>query len=388
MSPPIAISTKKPVTKSKFIPKKTSTNDIIVKRPSTPTPIRTKANISKLQTSSTVAKTLPIKDNTKNGSTITKTINDNNYVSNITTNNSDNNIDTDTNSDTNSDTDSDTNSDTNSDTENNNTSTSTTFSNDNSLVTHSEGNESNKSDINTTAYIIENKEVMKNELLNSKDLNIINDENSTTTIHNADDTDNNVDINIHTKKEEKIEEVNTKIIDDSSTQKVFTLSTNIPSMDMTSTTCADIRFSMKSSKYSFLSNFYCSEFIIDGKTYNHVEGYYQSQKFISYDPKAAKHISTVVSPMACKRIAYKYYFPQAKKIEWDSKLKDKIMIRGLYAKFISSSELLNKLIDTHNDKLIEDSSSDKYWGQDRTGQGDNKLGIMLMQVRSALRYCI
>lgn len=154
-----------------------------------------------------------------------------------------------------------------------------------------------------------------------------------------------------------------------------------------SNTVKSIRFSIRN-KYSFLSNFYSSEFTIDNVVYNHVEGYYQSQKFILYDPKAAKHISTVLSPMACKKIAYSYYLPINKKLEWDSDLKDKVMKRALYAKFSTNTYLLQALLDTKNNNLIEDSTIDKYWGQDKNGNGENKLGILLMEVRSTLQNCI
>jgi len=42
------------------------------------------------------------------------------------------------------------------------------------------------------------------------------------------------------------------------------------------------------------------------------------------------------------------------------------------------------LLDTRPAYLIENSPSDKYWGCGRDGSGQNKLGVLLMQVRDEL----
>ena len=146
-----------------------------------------------------------------------------------------------------------------------------------------------------------------------------------------------------------------------------------------------ILFSSRSKNYSFLSNFYFSEMTIDGKVYHHVEGYYQSRKFIDINNNAVEHIRNVASPMACKKIAYSYTMPNDKKESWDNNIKDIIMKQAVYTKFITNSDLTKKLLDTGNAILVENNLSDNYWAGGKDGKGQNKLGKMLMELRGILQ---
>jgi ribA/ribD-fused uncharacterized protein len=62
------------------------------------------------------------------------------------------------------------------------------------------------------------------------------------------------------------------------------------------------------------------------------------------------------------------------------------MLKGLRAKFNQSLELKNRLLETGNALLIEDSLYDYYWGVGRNKTGKNRLGALLMQVREELRF--
>ena len=146
-----------------------------------------------------------------------------------------------------------------------------------------------------------------------------------------------------------------------------------------------ILFSSRSKYYSFLSNFYYSEFTIDGKVYNHVEGYYQSRKFIGIDDTAAKHIRSIVSPMACKKAGNSYIMSKDRKEEWEKGVRIIVMRQAVYTKFITNSELSKKLLDTQDILLIENSPNDSYWGGGKDGKGENELGKILMEVRQLLR---
>lgn len=70
--------------------------------------------------------------------------------------------------------------------------------------------------------------------------------------------------------------------------------------------------------------------------------------------------------------------------DWES-VKDDIMLKALRAKFSDRNlRLLSLLLSTGDKKLIEHTSNDSYWGDGGNGTGSNKLGKLLMQVRSEL----
>lgn len=145
-----------------------------------------------------------------------------------------------------------------------------------------------------------------------------------------------------------------------------------------------IYFNTRNKKFSFMSNFYPSKLLIDGKEYWHVEGYYQSQKFAEINKSAEDHIRTALSPALCKKVAYSYPLPPSRKKEWDEGLKDKIMKRGVLCKFITDKYLTESLISTGDTMLIEDNIYDEYWANGTGGRGLNKLGDILMNVRNVL----
>lgn len=62
------------------------------------------------------------------------------------------------------------------------------------------------------------------------------------------------------------------------------------------------------------------------------------------------------------------------------------MLLGLRAKFDQNEELLDKLLATGDRELKQHTSRDKYWGDGGSkGDGQNRLGVLLMQVREQFR---
>ncbi len=61
------------------------------------------------------------------------------------------------------------------------------------------------------------------------------------------------------------------------------------------------------------------------------------------------------------------------------------MRQVVLAKFLQREELRKILLETGDAKLIEHTASDSYWGDGWDGSGKNRLGIILMEVRSILR---
>ena len=69
--------------------------------------------------------------------------------------------------------------------------------------------------------------------------------------------------------------------------------------------------------------------------------------------------------------------------DWED-IKDDIMLEGLYRKF-ADDELADWLVDTGDEELVEGNWwGDRYWGV-CNGVGQNKLGKLLMKVRSEIK---
>ena len=139
----------------------------------------------------------------------------------------------------------------------------------------------------------------------------------------------------------------------------------------------DIKFYSNSLEYNWLSNFYRSNQKIDGIVYPTNEHYYQSQKF--KDGQLRKWI------LLCPKPSYIFLLTRVLKNEpkvynWDV-VKFDIMLKGLRAKFSQNKILKQRLLETGDKILHEDSPYDRTWGIN----GEDMLGKLLMKVREELR---
>lgn len=139
----------------------------------------------------------------------------------------------------------------------------------------------------------------------------------------------------------------------------------------------EIRFYGPNNEFGFLSNFYPCEICIDGILWPTVEHYYQAQK--SKDAEFQKKVRE------CKTAGHAKRMGRKAKLEpnWDED-RNGVMYKALLAKF-SIPEMKEKLIETDEAHLIEDSPSDYFWGCGSKGTGENRLGEMLMVVRSRIK---
>jgi ribA/ribD-fused uncharacterized protein len=69
--------------------------------------------------------------------------------------------------------------------------------------------------------------------------------------------------------------------------------------------------------------------------------------------------------------------------DWEA-VKDDVMRRALRAKFEQHSKLKSLLLSTGDAELIEHTRNDSYWADGGDGSGKNRLGILLMELRSEL----
>lgn len=58
------------------------------------------------------------------------------------------------------------------------------------------------------------------------------------------------------------------------------------------------------------------------------------------------------------------------------------MYEGLKLKFTQNADLKKQLLETGDRELIEHTRKDKYWGDGGNGTGKNRLGILLMKLRT------
>lgn len=131
-------------------------------------------------------------------------------------------------------------------------------------------------------------------------------------------------------------------------------------------------------EYRFLSNFYPSMVVFEGITYPTAEHAYQSAK--TTDLTERRRIASLPTPADAKRAgrALKY------RSDWET-VKFEVMAVCVRDKFARNPELRAKLLATGNLYLEEGNTwGDTIWGT-VNGQGENRLGKILMQVRAELR---
>jgi N-glycosidase YbiA len=140
-----------------------------------------------------------------------------------------------------------------------------------------------------------------------------------------------------------------------------------------------IRFYSSPGRYGFLSNFSPHGFALDGADWPTSEHYYQAQKF--EDPEVREQIRLAPGPAAAKSMGRGKQVPI--RSDWDA-VREAVMRQALVAKFAAHPELAAELVATGDEALIEDSRTDYYWGCGADGSGANRLGVLLMELRTEL----
>nr|WP_279628079.1 GTP cyclohydrolase II RibA [Vibrio rhodolitus] len=129
-----------------------------------------------------------------------------------------------------------------------------------------------------------------------------------------------------------------------------------------------------------LSNFSRHSVFIDGVIWPTTEHYYQAQKFTHEAHR--EYIRCASTPMLAKSQAYELV-DQFGTNDWVT-IREDIMRKALRAKFTQHPDLAIKLLSSGNRNLVERTTNDKYWGDPGDGSGQNRLGILLMEVRAGL----
>ena len=129
------------------------------------------------------------------------------------------------------------------------------------------------------------------------------------------------------------------------------------------------------------SNFSKHAIYLNNKIWPTAEHFYQAQKFS--DVTLQERIRTAATPILAKQLANKLS-PQYLRAHWHD-VKDTVMQQALTAKFTQHPNLARLLLSTKNRHIAEHTLNDSYWGDSLDGTGLNKLGDLLMKLRSDLK---
>lgn len=130
-----------------------------------------------------------------------------------------------------------------------------------------------------------------------------------------------------------------------------------------------------------LSNFSRHSVFLHGIIWPTAEHSYQGQKF--EEIRYSEMIRRCQSPALAKKMATNITPDQLRK-GWHLH-KEAIMLQVLQAKFTQHPDLGEKLLSSAGRMLIEHTSNDSFWGDGANGDGQNRLGHLLMRVRDELR---
>ncbi len=141
-----------------------------------------------------------------------------------------------------------------------------------------------------------------------------------------------------------------------------------------------IYFYLANGDYGCFSNFSRHRVFLKGKSWRTSEHYFQAQKFVGTPHE--EEIRHAQKPMLAANMGRDRKRPLRK--DWES-VKDNVMREAVFAKFLQNEDAKSTLLGTQNALLVEHTANDGYWADGGDGSGKNMLGIILMEVRGAIR---
>lgn len=131
-------------------------------------------------------------------------------------------------------------------------------------------------------------------------------------------------------------------------------------------------------EYFFLSNFYPVEIKLDGIVYPNAESAFQAQKTLNVEER--RKFSMLKNPVQAKRLGRKVKLRD----DWEE-VKLDIMTEIVSQKFLQHPHLIEMLLQTGDEELVEGNKwGDRFWGVCK-GKGENHLGKILMKIRDAYK---
>ena len=144
----------------------------------------------------------------------------------------------------------------------------------------------------------------------------------------------------------------------------------------------------------YLSNWYLSDFLVDGIAFSSMEQYMMYQKaMVFYDNAIAKGVLLASDVAEIKALGRKV--SNYEENVWNG-VRQIIVYRGLLEKFRQNKELAEMLLKTGDAILAECAVKDKLWGiglsmrdverfNIKKWKGQNLLGFALMEVRKMIQ---
>ncbi|MFB6890837.1 NADAR family protein [Kitasatospora sp. NPDC056327] len=132
--------------------------------------------------------------------------------------------------------------------------------------------------------------------------------------------------------------------------------------------------------FGCFSNFSDHGFELDGVRWPTSEHYFQAQKF-----KGTRHAELVRrarTPLRAAELGRDASRPLRR--DWE-RVRDDVMRRAVAAKFAAHADIRAVLLSTGDEDIVEDTTTDHYWGRGTTGRGRNMLGRILVSTRGRLR---
>jgi len=121
--------------------------------------------------------------------------------------------------------------------------------------------------------------------------------------------------------------------------------------------------------------------MVFGMKFQNSEAAFQSQKFI--DPNIRRRFCNMTPRQAFDAVRSNE-LKNLIRPDWHS-IKDDIMYEVLKAKFVQNPNLRQALLATGASVLVERTANDNYWADGGDGTGQNKLGQILMRVRTEMQ---
>ena len=142
-----------------------------------------------------------------------------------------------------------------------------------------------------------------------------------------------------------------------------------------------IYFNDTAQKYGEFSNFYLASFRnTSGIFFPSVIHFYYANALMKTYPDIARKIRNIQSPIE----VYAYAKEYVSTISLDEDMKCALMRSGLFFKFTQNKNLRQILLETRGKEIVYDNQKDLFLGKNRDGSGQNKLGILLSELRDIL----
>lgn len=120
-------------------------------------------------------------------------------------------------------------------------------------------------------------------------------------------------------------------------------------------------------------------FVLEQRTWPTAEHYYQSQKFLGV---YGEQVAAADSAAEAYRLGNRWF--KRKRADFKN-VRRVLMTRALYSKAQQNPPVYQALLDSGEQKIIETSLYDHYWGLGRDQRGENMLGKVWMDIRRKLR---